>query len=60
MSTINATNIKNAASSVTNITLDTNGGITSAGTVTVNNPDSSSNSGNGANIYTDSNQDSSN
>ena len=28
MSTINATNIKNAASSVTNIILDTNGGIT--------------------------------
>ncbi len=33
MSTINATNIKNAASSVTNIILDTNGGITSADSI---------------------------
>ena len=35
MSTINATNIKNAASSVTNIILDTDGGITSAGNVKI-------------------------
>ena len=34
MSTINATNIKNAASSVTNIILDTNGGVT-AGEIAV-------------------------
>ena len=33
MSTINATNIKNAASSVTNIILDTSGGITTAGKI---------------------------
>ena len=61
MSTINATNIKNAASSVTNIILDTNGGITSAGAtftgdvtsqgfVTTGNYDSSDANGKGARL----------